>query len=491
MPDLSATRRDVLASIAVIAADVSGGGGDVADPIANLEVSYYRGPLSERPGAGVEGRVYETDAGEVYYDDGSSWSLVDRKLNSLRIGGPPTIEGVASNAVDQNGQLTGGSSEWTVNADGDLVPKDDEPINVQSATISELNADAYLDPNADDFGAELNSVLTTVAEGETIRVPPVDFTNHQTKATVDKNIKIIGAGQPRGTAETALPNVQLGTDVGVIETGSNVEVWIQGLRVNSAGVAGSSPAIECHGTSVVKDVSVFGLTGASGNAYAVYLHQEQSGDNLNGSIAENVSARNCDGVLKARNNSTDSRNLNGCNLHVRVSFQNEVNAVDFGDSTGNILVVDLIEGGDHNEGIRWDGDSSAIKSVYQEGNINTGTVLTSNTSNNTVETIRSGLSSSNVYDDQGGDNTTIQRSGAGGPSWTSGFSPFVFDGVPMKVAEGVYFAQGANLNNKPDPGEGGIVVSDGSTGSAGDLIYVYNDGGTVKTGVIAQLSNLS
>jgi hypothetical protein len=142
MPDLSATRRDVLASIAVIAADISGGGGDVADPIADLQVKYYRGPFSERPNAGVENRVYETDAGAIYYDDGSSWTLVDRELNSLQIDGGPTVEAIDSNAVDQNGTLVGGgggSSEWEVNGDGELVPKDDEPINVQSASIGDGN----------------------------------------------------------------------------------------------------------------------------------------------------------------------------------------------------------------------------------------------------------------------------------------------------------------------------------------------------------------
>ncbi len=65
------------------------GGGPVASEISDLEVRTYSGTFDERPDAGVEGRLYEVydpggeEHGAVFYDDGSSWDKVDRRVQNL------------------------------------------------------------------------------------------------------------------------------------------------------------------------------------------------------------------------------------------------------------------------------------------------------------------------------------------------------------------------------------------------------------------------
>lgn len=64
--------------------DSSLGGGSAADGAAEYRVRYYRGPLDERPEAGVAGRVWEAESdGALYFDDGGSWTLADRRAGSF------------------------------------------------------------------------------------------------------------------------------------------------------------------------------------------------------------------------------------------------------------------------------------------------------------------------------------------------------------------------------------------------------------------------
>jgi hypothetical protein len=101
-----ATRRRVLTALAgsgtlaALASRGSGqsaptvlelGGGDMADEAAEHLARVYAGPLSERPGAGVEGRVWVDEDGAVWEDDGAAWSLADRRyasMGGLRYAGP-------------------------------------------------------------------------------------------------------------------------------------------------------------------------------------------------------------------------------------------------------------------------------------------------------------------------------------------------------------------------------------------------------------------
>lgn len=71
--------------------NLSAGGGSMADAYQEYRIKAYVGTKSERPSAGVEGRVWEvhdpggTDHGAVYYDDGGSWQLVSRMVESITL----------------------------------------------------------------------------------------------------------------------------------------------------------------------------------------------------------------------------------------------------------------------------------------------------------------------------------------------------------------------------------------------------------------------
>ena len=61
----------------------------MSDAIDEFRVQVYRGTLADRPEAGVAQRVWEVDNpgtdehGAIYVDDGSQWTLVDRKFKSV------------------------------------------------------------------------------------------------------------------------------------------------------------------------------------------------------------------------------------------------------------------------------------------------------------------------------------------------------------------------------------------------------------------------
>jgi hypothetical protein len=64
--------------------EVPDGDGDGEDPEPGAV--RYVGALSARPPPGQPGRVWETPDGSVYLDDGESWELVDREVESLTAG---------------------------------------------------------------------------------------------------------------------------------------------------------------------------------------------------------------------------------------------------------------------------------------------------------------------------------------------------------------------------------------------------------------------
>lgn len=63
--------------------------------------------------------------------------------------------------------------------------------------------------------------------------------------------------------------------------------------------------------------------------------------------------------------------------------------------------------------------------------------------------------------------------------------------VAHQTNGGINFAQrGDPTTDELEQGEDVVYASDGSgTGAAGDLVYAVNDGGTIKTLVLAQVSN--
>ncbi|WP_227379288.1 hypothetical protein [Haladaptatus halobius] len=75
------SKNDQLEKLGILAAQ-----SETADAQSTFTpaVDFYRGPLSNRPEPGDANRIWiAEETGAIYYDDGNSWSLVDREYNSV------------------------------------------------------------------------------------------------------------------------------------------------------------------------------------------------------------------------------------------------------------------------------------------------------------------------------------------------------------------------------------------------------------------------
>lgn len=130
----------------------------------------------------------------------------------------------------------GGSSEWEVDGNGNLVPKDGEPVNVQSISVSseaaQFQADGLLVPVAENHGvlesdlvdpanttnpiqAAIDAVSAESYKGKVL-LPYGQFTNDGTVTMADSVSLINRGGHGRSFAEE-------GT---VVEFPSSVTTWI-------------------------------------------------------------------------------------------------------------------------------------------------------------------------------------------------------------------------------------------------------------------------
>lgn len=270
------------------------------------------------------------------------------------------------------------TGKWTVNADGELVPEDGEPISVEQ--LSNIH---ILDPDASDWGAAVNSKLTEMTAGDVLLVPPVEF-NHDTKASISKQITIISlAALSRASGNQMHPVISKTSDVPILES-DNVDVGIRGLNISGLGEAtGTTDGIIVHGNAMVRDVVGTDLGGD------VLVMEDRGTDNLNGAQARNISGKNCAGdvVNIVDNSGADSSNLN--NIWVEVNGSSVSGwAVNIASSaTVGRAIVNFTEGS--SKGINCGGNRWRVTLYRHEGSgtAGEGVNLTSNSNYNVGEMV--------------------------------------------------------------------------------------------------------
>ncbi|GAA0197033.1 right-handed parallel beta-helix repeat-containing protein [Haladaptatus pallidirubidus] len=84
--DMGISRRMLLGALGVgslLTASMPASAQEVESE-SDLWTQFYSGQLTERPDAGVDGRYYHAyDTGDLFLDDGDSWSLIDFGVNSI------------------------------------------------------------------------------------------------------------------------------------------------------------------------------------------------------------------------------------------------------------------------------------------------------------------------------------------------------------------------------------------------------------------------
>ncbi|WP_137288621.1 hypothetical protein [Natronorubrum halophilum] len=343
-------------------------------------------------------------------------------------------------------------------------------MDAASAEVGELNSVTYLDqndsskPDVDDY---LNNQLS---DGETVWIE--DGTHEVSEITVTSSANIVWEGELIPDGDHNVITFSSGA------TYDNITA-IGDEHVSTSGVSGySSNAVNFHGRFRIH--GVLDVTGTGGRA--VNIEQNSGSDNLNHSQGSFRLMGDDEGEigLMVDNSSGEANNLNNLEISTRetngfTQYGNYLNAgqvcryalvADNNDTGIGIFAGDGPHGSSgttnerHDMWIRSDGNnsnpddySSDASFLYITGSPNGGL---------------NGLGISSVY-----------RSGN------------AFRNSPIRVYEGVTHRPRDN----PSPsefyeGDVMVYVSDGSEyGDDGDLIYAWNDGGTVRVQTIVAASD--
>jgi len=225
------------------------GGGPVASEISDLEVRTYSGTFDERPDAGVEGRLYEVydpggeEHGAVFYDDGSSWDKVDRRVQNL---------------YSESGEFDSLNTDALLNVADTIVGEDDD----------------------------LESVFSNASDGDVIYLGPHEF-RVSNPPTTDKSVTVVGSGKIRGLEDTPDSAVaeafgtriiqeSAGEDV-LVFSASEKKVDVKGLYLSwDSSIADSDTGHGIHYQPPTEDHGVLGgdldsivVDGHDGDHYAI------------------------------------------------------------------------------------------------------------------------------------------------------------------------------------------------------------------------------
>ena len=253
----------------------------------------------------------------------------------------------------------------------------DSPTAVESLgelQAQKINGYWWLDPNASDWGAAVNSVVSEMAVGETLFIPPVQY-DTSTTANITKNIRICAPVGAQKDVTNTKPEIVKQADIPILETGNDAQIEVVGLHGDS-GVADTTPGFIFHGSVHVDSCSTNQL-----GSHGFYLHEESTGDNLTASRLTNVIGKGLGGdAVRFENSSGTKSDTSACHVDVRQSRGNSGYAVNFQAGFGNTAYVQTSDGSDgilnfstaRNYGIvNYDEGNHNLTPIYLRENFNT------------------------------------------------------------------------------------------------------------------------
>jgi len=190
----------------------------------------------------------------------------------------------------------GGSSEWEVNADGELVPIDSEPVNVQSVSSESVTTEelSSIYTHRISSASGLESIDATLSQGDTAYVAQ-PATPYRTSSWIDIDTQDVTVVFESRLAQdgNAIVKPADGADVGGLRIGTggttvtNVKVRKFGFNGNASTMTGSVKRL--HGVIVENAQNVTVENGYFTNTHPYQSHNDGGSGITVRDLATNVS----------------------------------------------------------------------------------------------------------------------------------------------------------------------------------------------------------